>query len=404
MSASWFNDDDVPKNLTRHAKRVFNFFEPRRASVVSVRCFYNFGPIQGGYRGLSVQLKPTYVLSEEDRLWLHGDYYRSTTVALCHVSDETMRVNLKKVRSKVWLTTGLTNDDEFGVYMERRPREYSAEIDCVYHAILTRTPTKREIAFTGTVENWVARVRAAYTSMDPREDNLRQIRDIFPKAECVKHATTNIFLRDNSTWRFINCAWNVKPTEESVYLLTHPSVGYSIFNVEAGDRSKTIPIDMGVSEQVTSLESMKPARRQHIKNTHRWDSEQSVHIRVQTEARDWRREAPLRSMGLYDPTTLHVVALKLGYPDEPMTLERGCALTNEAVYYDFSTVATALSERAMSMFRPEFVHGNRFKLTKEDCARFGIVSEAGTPAPQLATSPPPAPPAPPLSSGDASDP
>jgi hypothetical protein len=300
------------------------------------------------------------------------------TVALCHVNAETMRDNLDAVRQKVWSMkdVAVTGDDDFGLYVERRVREYSSELEDIHYMILTRTPTLTEVPLEGTVEQWVARTRAAYTSVNAQEDNMRCITSICPKAECIKHDMTNVFIRDNSTWRFINCAWTARPSDAFVFVRTHPSVGYSKFAIDAGERSKVVPMDMGYTERITALETMEPTRRRHIEATHRWESPQSVHLRAQSEARDWRRTAPLRAMGIYDPISLHVIAIKLGYPRTAMTLDRGCMLTNESVYYDFTTIVSQLGVDAINMFRPEFVEGDEFILKKRDCERFGIASAA----------------------------
>ena len=83
--------------------------------IVHVRLLCNFGPkLDGeGYRGLSVQLKPTYELTPADRIWLHEHQYQSTTIALCHVTEEVMAANLQAVRKKVWATTGFRRVGRF---------------------------------------------------------------------------------------------------------------------------------------------------------------------------------------------------------------------------------------------------------------------------------------------------
>ena len=371
---SWFDDNDVPKNLRDDARILYEYFEPRRACVVHVRLLCNFGPkLDGeGYRGLSVQLKPTYELAPSDRIWLHENQYQSMTIALCHVTEEVMAKNLIAVRKKVWATTGFEGSDDFGVYMERRAHEYSTELEHIYHAIVTRTPDMETVPLEGTVEQWVQRERAAYTAIDARETNMKLISSIFPSAECVDHRVTNMFLRDNSTWRFINCAWNVRPTETDVFIRTHPSMGYCRFTLGDGDVSRTIPQDMGVSETVIAIEDMPSARWTHVKTTHRWDSKQRVHLRAQLEARDWRRDAPMRRMGVYDPTPIHVIAIKMGYPRDPMTLERGCELTSGPVRYAFDRIAARLTPAALPLFKPAYVKDGSLCLTREDCIKFGI--------------------------------
>ena len=370
--SSWFNDDDVPKNLKVHSKRLYEYFEPKRAFVQHVKCLYNFGPLRGGYRGCSVQLKPTYVLSEADRIWIHEDLFKSTTVALCNVRSDTMDAKLDAVRARVWATDDLRGDNDFGVYVERRARDYSSTLEHVYYAILTQTPELDDVPLEGTLEQWIAQIRAAYTKVNAREDAMAHITSIFPKATCVDHKTTNMFMRDNSTWRFVNSVWNVRPSETDIFVRTHPSVGYSRFTLEETSRSKMIPIDMGYTEDVVSMETMDAARAQHIRDTHRWDSDQSVHARAQMESRAWRRDAPLRDMGIYDPTPLHTLALKLGVMTEPMTLDLGMRLTSGPIHYIFDTIAERLTPDALGMFRPELVHGNHFTLSRNQCAAFSI--------------------------------
>ena len=223
--SSWFNDNDVPKNLKAHARRLYEYFEPKRAFVVRVTCLYNFGPSNFGYRGCSIQLKPTYVLSEEDRIWIHADLFKSTTVALCNVRSDTMDSKLDAVRERVWAVADLRGDNDFGVYVERRARDYSSALEHVYHAILTQTPSLDVVPLEGTLEQWIAQLRAAYTAVNAREDAMSIITSIFPKATCLDHKTTNMFIRDNSTWRFVNSVWNVRPSETDIFVRTHPSVG-----------------------------------------------------------------------------------------------------------------------------------------------------------------------------------
>ena len=376
--SSWFNDDDVPKNLKVHARSLYDYFEPKRAFVQRVKCLYNFGPSKFGYRGCSVQLKPTYVLSEEDRIWIHEDLFKSTTVALCNVRSDTVDAKLGAIRDRVWAIGGLRGDNDFGVYVERRAHDYSSTLEHVYYAILTQTPALDDIPLEGTLETWIAQLRAAYTKVDAREDAMAIITGIFPKATCVDHKTTNMFMRDNSTWRFVNSVWNVRPSETSIFVRTHPSVGYSRFTLEETSRSKMIPIDMGYTEVMASMEEMDAARKQHIRETHRWGSDQPVHVRAQMEVRPWRRDAPLRGMGIYDPTPLHTLAIKLGVMTEPMTLDLGMRLTNGPVHYAFDTIAERLTPNALGMFRPELVRGGQFTLSRDQCAAFSIAGRATT--------------------------
>ena len=257
--------------------------------------------------------------------------------------------------------------------MERRAHEFSTDLDHVYHAIVTRTPDKEGVPLEGTVEQWVQRERAAYTAIDAREANMNLISSIFPGAECVDHRVTNMFMRDNSTWRFINCAWNVRPTETDVFVRTHPSMGYCRFTLDDGDVSRTIPAGHGrYGHDHRARGYARGATRRTSRSTHRWDSKQRVHLRAQLEARDWRREAPLRRMGIFDPTAIHIVAIKMGYPRDPMTLDRGCKLTSGFVRYEFERINARLTSVALPMFKPEYVEDGLLRLTREDCIKFGI--------------------------------
>ena len=373
---SWFDNADIPKeskNLTQESLKLMNFFESgnRRSHVISVRCLYNFGRglDHDGYRGLCVHLKSTYELTPEDQIWLHPDHFKSLTIAKCNVSKETMTAQIEAVRDKIF-EQPMSGDHDYGVYMERTAEEYSSDMNHTYYTTFVSSLPSPELS--GDIGKWVTKARAARATITAHEDAMKVICDTFPSAECIFRKTTNVFMRDNSTWRFLNCAWNIRPDEEEVYIRLHPSIGYARMSHFESDRSTVVPIDMGFGTSVTSYEAIAAGRQRHINETHAWDGDQPVHLRVQQDCREWKREAPLRRMGLYDPQVLATIAIKMGYPQKPLSPSVGRTLTSQRVFYDFDTVYPLLTHDALKMMQSRYVSSTStsFALTDEDLTAY----------------------------------
>ena len=369
---SWFDDSDVPKNLKQESGKLMAFFESsnRRSHIIAVRCLYNFGPglDHDGYRGLCVHLKSTYVLSKEDRIWLHPDHFKSLTIAKCHVSQKTMDTQIEAVRDKIF-EHEMSGDHDYGVYMERTTEEYSPDMKHTYYAAFMSSLPSPEL--TGDINQWVTKARAARATITMHDDAMKIICDTFPSAECINRKTTNVFMRDNSTWRFLNCAWNIQPDEEDIYIRLHPSVGYARFTSADTDKSTVVPSDMGFGTSITSYEDISTGRQRHINETHSWDGEQPVHIRVQHDTRQWKREAPLRRLGIYDPQILATIAIKLGYPQTPLTPNIGQTLTTQRIHYDFNTIYPLLTRDILKIIQPRYVFDDQsFALTRSDIALY----------------------------------
>ena len=372
--SSWFDDSDVPKdakNLRQESMKLMNYFESghRRSHVISVRCLYNFGRAldHDGYRGLCVHVKSSYELTPEDKIWLHPDHFKSLTIAKCNVSKETMGAQIEAVRDKIF-EQSMVGDHDYGVYLERTAEEYSSEMNHAYYATFMSSIRSPELS--GDIGNWVTKARAARVTITAHEDAMTTICDTFPSAECIFRKTTNVFMRDNATWRFLNCAWNIQPDERDVYIRIHPSIGYARLSHFESDQSTVVPIDMGFGTSVTAYEVISSGRQRHIKETHCWDCDQPVHLRVQHDSREWKREAPLRRMGLYDPKVLATIAIKMGYPQKPLSPSVGRTLTSQRVLYDFDSVYPLLTRNALKMIQSRYVNGESFALTDDDLTAY----------------------------------
>ena len=370
---SWFDDADVPKNLKAQARELYDFFEKRRTYIVHVKCFYNFRKEGDSYRGLCVQLHPTYELTPADRVWLSEDHHRSTTVAFANVSEESFSEHKDRIRESVWDVKTLPGDHDFGVYMERIASDYSSEDERTYMCITTnRAEELMDVPLEGSVDTWVARCRQLISAADLKERNMGRINDLFPKATCTWHKETNMFIRDNTTWRYVNYVHNIQPGDENVFIRIHPSVGYERFNLEPREGPIACPADMGYGMETTALEDMAASRKKHMDLTHWWDSTQVVHARAQRDPAAWTVEFPMRKMRVFNPNSLRVIALKLGEDARGLTLEEGWALSRKSkVQYKFHTVKPTVKS-LRHLYRPEYVHGDGFALTKEECDKMGI--------------------------------
>ena len=373
---SWFDDSDVPTNLKSDALALRRYFERRRSSVLSVRCFYNFRVERGVYSGICVQVKASYALTEEDACWVSPDHYRTTSVTRCNVTHGTYAAHKESLHANaVWAQTPAVGDHDAGLYVERVTSAYSTDDDLAYFMITTSS-TERA-ALQGTVEKWVASARRASSTVDAAGDHLASAVETFPSAVREWSATTNHFVRDNSTWRYIGNVMNVQPGAErdEVFIRSHPSVGYERFSVEASDGATVVPMDMGYAASTTALENLDSARARHVASTHRWMGEQCVHSRVQRDASNWRESAPLRKMSIFAPRSMRVCAIKLALPRGELTLEEGWELTKrERVHYAFETVAPQLTPSCVPhLVKPAHCEGSRLSLSHEDCARMGIL-------------------------------
>jgi len=230
-----------------------------------------------------------------------------------------------------------------------------------------------DVPLEGTVDAWVANARTLISAVNLRERNMDRITALFPKAACISHKETNIFIRDNTTWRYINYAHNVQPTESHVFVHVHPSVGYERFSIEPREGPLVVPADMGVSKEICALEDMTEERSLHMKRTHWWDSTQVVHMRAQKNPVKWSSTFPMRKMRIFNPNSIRVIAVKLGDHTRGLTLKEGWALsTKSKVQYDFSTVHSTLTLKSLSAFKDAYVHGHGFALTKQECEDFGV--------------------------------
>jgi hypothetical protein len=191
-------------------------------------------------------------------------------------------------------------------------------------------------------------------------------------------ATTNQFIRDNSTWRYIGNIINVQPGTPHVFIRSHTSVGYERFDMDSREGALLCPLDFGYATTITALEDLDSARATHMQKTHRWGGTQCVHARAQRDPSNWRTEAPLRKMRLFAPSSLRLCAIKLAAPRNDITLQEGWALTQQSrVHYAFDSIAPHLTEACVEhIIKDEHREGSCVALSREDCTKMGITERS----------------------------
>ena len=326
----WFEKCDVISR-PQLSNKLYTLLSKQKQQVVSAKCLLNFNQdffYPESLRGLCLNLYGNYMLTEEDRLWLHPALGRATTVFNTGFDTDQIQTKLPQIKKFIqngWHCATDMNkgqgDQSAGIYVYRNIDEYAVTVED-YRLVIEHIPSFDPPEMSGKLSDWIDKYIKLVRSYDTLATVTNMAKRLFPEATVMSHKNTNTFFKSNESYVYVNYAWKIAAQENTVHLKLHPSLGFSTYEVEKHTVPIICPSTIGYEESVTTWEQMDSRRRKHIQSTLAWTNETlPFHRHIQRSAvkKTARVDAYIANLGFHRGNIMYSKSVICGSSDAPYT-------------------------------------------------------------------------------------